>query len=162
MAQINPSYRKLAAGYLFPEIARRTRAFQAEHPDAEILRLGIGDTTEALTPTVIEGLHAAVDALGSLSTYSGYGDSEGTAALRQAIASRYKDQGGAVHAEDVFVSDGAKCDTGNIQEIFAADIRIAIPDPVYPVYLDTNVMAGRTGSFQEGRYDGLTYLESTR
>lgn len=161
MAQINSSYRNLAAGYLFPEIARRTRAFQAEHPDAQILRLGIGDTTEPLTSTVIQGLHAAVDAQGCLSTYTGYGDSEGTDALRQAIASKYQELDAAVTSEDIFVSDGAKSDSANIQQIFSPDAVVAVQDPAYPVYVDSNVIAGRTGTSADGYYDGLVYMPCT-
>lgn len=161
MARLNHHYRKLAAGYLFPEIARRTRAFQAENPDARLLRLGIGDTTEPLTPTVIQGLHEAVDRLAGLPGYSGYGDSEGIGALREAIATEYKKLGAKVKADDVFVSDGAKPDSSNIQSIFSADACVAVQDPAYPVYVDSNVIAGRTGLAVNGRYEGLVYMPCT-
>lgn len=161
MANINTSYRKLAAGYLFPEIARRTKAFQAEHPDVQLLRLGIGDTTEPLTPSIVEGLHQAVDRLGHRESYSGYGDSEGEPALRKAIADHYKGLGASVKAEDVFVSDGAKPDSSNIQSIFSLDNIVAVQDPAYPVYVDSNVIAGRTGEAAGGVYEGLVYMPCT-
>ncbi len=159
MSRINAAYRRLTAGYLFPEIGRRTREFQAAHPDAKILRLGIGDTTEPLPPSILEGLHAAVDNLGRVDTYSGYGDSEGTPALRQSIATLYRSLGAEVNPEDIFVSDGAKSDSSNIQSIFATDNLVAVQDPAYPVYVDSNVMAGRTGGKNErGQYEGLLYM----
>ena len=162
MARINPAYRRLTAGYLFPEIARRTREFQAETPGANILRLGIGDTTEPLAPEIISGLHGAVDRLASRETYSGYGDSEGQAALREAIAAHYRALGADVRAADVFVSDGAKSDSANIQSIFATDNTVAVQDPAYPVYVDSNVIAGRTGLKNDrGQYEGLVYMPCT-
>jgi len=161
MAKVNTSYRKLAAGYLFPEIARRTRTFQAENPDAQLLRLGIGDTTEALPPSIIKGLHHAVDKLAEVSTYSGYGDSEGVGDLRDAIADNYQAMGADVTAADIFVSDGAKPDSSNIQSIFSPDAVIAVQDPAYPVYVDSNVIAGRTGESEEGYYQGLVYMPCT-
>lgn len=161
MATINPSFRNLAAGYLFPEIARRTKAFQAAHPEADVLRLGIGDTTEPLTPTIIRGLHQAVDRLADRETYTGYGDSEGQPALREAIASYYQQFGAAVRSEDVFVSDGAKPDSANIQSLFSRDNIVAVQDPAYPVYVDSNVIAGRTGAWQQTGYDGLVYMPCT-
>lgn len=162
MAKINPAYRRLTAGYLFPEIGRRTREFQAAHPDARILRLGIGDTTEPLADTVIDGLHGAVDRLADVRTYSGYGDSEGIPDLRQAIAALYQSLGAEVTAADVHVSDGAKSDSANIQSIFAADNLVAVQDPAYPVYVDSNVMSGRTGLKNAlGQYEGLHYMPCT-
>jgi len=161
MARINTSYRKLAAGYLFPEIAKRTRLFQEEHPDVEIMRLGIGDTTEPLTETVVQGLHDAVTALGTTDGYSGYGDSEGIPELRRAIAAQYEAGGASVSADDVFVSDGAKPDSANIQSIFGADNVVAVQDPAYPVYVDSNVIAGRTGEAKGGCYEGLVYMPCT-
>jgi LL-diaminopimelate aminotransferase len=151
----------LAAGYLFPEIARRTRAFQAKHPNAEILRLGIGDTTEPLTPAIIKGLRDAVDRLADRSTYSGYGDSEGQAALREAIAAHYEQAGAPVRSEDVFISDGAKPDSANIQCLFGPDNIIAVQDPAYPVYVDSNVIAGRTGVWRDSGYERLVYMPCT-
>jgi len=154
---------KLQASYLFSEIRRRTDEFQEKHPDKEIIKLGIGDVTRPLPQACIEAFHRAVDEMADDATFRGYGPEQGYEFLRKDIARvDFQDRGADISANEIFVSDGAKCDTGNIQEIFATDIRIAIPDPVYPVYLDTNVMAGRTGAFGDGRYEGLTYLESTR
>lgn len=162
MAKIQPAYQRLTAGYLFPEIARRTREFQAAHPEAQILRLGIGDTTEPLPRAAIDGMASAVQALGDRKTYSGYGDSEGRAALREAIAAEYRRLGAEVSAEDVFVSDGAKSDSSNLQSIFAIDNVVAVQDPAYPVYVDSNVMAGRTGVKNDrGQYEGLVYMPCT-
>jgi LL-diaminopimelate aminotransferase len=163
MIKINENYLKLQASYLFSEIRRRTDEFQEKHPDKEIIKLGIGDVTRPLPQACIEAFHRAVDEMADDATFRGYGPEQGYEFLREDIARiDFQDRGADISAKEVFVSDGAKCDTGNIQEIFATDIRIAIPDPVYPVYLDTNVMAGRTGAFGDGRYEGLTYLESTR
>ena len=163
MIRINENYLKLQASYLFSEIRRRTDEFQEKHPDKEIIKLGIGDVTRPLPQACIAAFHRAVDEMADAATFRGYGPEQGYEFLREDIArADFQDRGADISANEVFVSDGAKCDTGNIQEIFASDIRIAIPDPVYPVYLDTNVMAGRTGSFGESRYEGLTYLESTR
>ena len=163
MIRINENYLKLQASYLFSEIRRRTDEFQATHPDKEIIKLGIGDVTRPLPQACIAAFHRAVDEMADVATFRGYGPEQGYEFLRENIARvDFQDRGADISASEVFVSDGAKCDTGNIQEIFASDIRIAIPDPVYPVYLDTNVMAGRTGSFGDSRYEGLTYLESTR
>jgi LL-diaminopimelate aminotransferase len=163
MIRINENYLKMQASYLFSEIRRRTDEFQAQNPDKEIIKLGIGDVTRPLPPACIEAFHRGVDEMGAAVTFRGYGPEQGYEFLREKIAAAdYQKRGADISANEIFVSDGAKCDTGNIQEIFATDIHIAIPDPVYPVYLDTNVMAGRTGSFNDGRYDGITYLESTR
>lgn len=162
MARINAHYRKLRAGYLFPEIGRRVRAFEAAHPDAKVIRLGIGDVTLPLAPAIVAAFRAAVDEMGSAQGFRGYGPEQGYDFLREAIARHdFQARGADISADEVFVSDGAKCDTGNIQELFAGDVRIAVPDPVYPVYVDTNVMAGRTGASQDGRYAGLVYLECT-
>jgi LL-diaminopimelate aminotransferase len=163
MIRINENYLKLQASYLFSEIRRRTDEFQKQHPEKEIIKLGIGDVTRPLPQACIEAFHRAVDEMADAATFRGYGPEQGYEFLRENIARvDFQERGADIYANEVFVSDGAKCDCGNIQEIFASDIRIAIPDPVYPVYLDTNVMAGRTGSFDDGRYEGLTYLESTR
>ena len=163
MIRINENYLKLQASYLFSEIRRRTDEFQETHPDKEIIKLGIGDVTRPLPPACIAAFHRAVDEMADVATFRGYGPEQGYEFLRENIARvDFQDRGADISASEVLVSDGAKCDTGNIQEIFASDIRIAIPDPVYPVYLDTNVMAGRTGYFGDSRYEGLTYLESTR
>lgn len=163
MIRINENYLKLNASYLFSEIAKRVSAFQAANPDREIIRLGIGDVTRALPQACVDAFHKAIDEMASDATFKGYGPEQGYAFLREAIAEYdYKANGADVSPDEVFVSDGAKCDTANIQELFAGDITIAIPDPVYPVYLDTNVMAGRTGKFGDGRYEGIVYLECTR
>lgn len=160
MARVNPHYGKLKAGYLFPEIGRRVAAFQAAHPDAHIIRLGIGDVVLPLPPSVVTAMHRAVDEMGTDEGFRGYGPEQGYDFLREAIAENdFRARGCDIDASEIFVSDGSKCDSGNIQELFAADARIAVPDPVYPVYVDTNVMAGRTGDADAaGRYAGLTYL----
>ncbi len=163
MIRINENYLKLQASYLFATIAKRVSAFQVQNPQKEIIRMGIGDVTRALPAACIEALHQAVDEMAHDSTFRGYGPEQGYDFLREKIARHdYRDKGAAIEADEIFVSDSAKCDTGNIQELFATDIRVAVPDPVYPVYVDTNVMAGRTGAFQDGRYEGLTYLPCTR
>ncbi len=162
MIRINEHYRKLQDSYLFANIAKRINIFQAEHPERDIIRLGIGDVTRALPSTCIEAFHRAIDEMSEDSTFRGYGPEQGYDFLRQKIAQHdFQDRGADIAADEIFVSDGAKCDTGNVQEIFATDIKVAIPDPVYPVYLDTNVMAGRTGNYSDGRYEGMVYLNST-
>jgi LL-diaminopimelate aminotransferase len=162
MIRINSHYDKLQASYLFANIAKRVNTFQEQNPEKEIIRLGIGDVTRALPDACVSAFHKAVDEMAQDSTFRGYGPEQGYDFLREIIAKHdFQARGADIQEDEVFVSDGAKCDTGNIQEIFATDIRIAIPDPVYPVYLDTNVMAGRTGSFQNGRYQGVVYLDST-
>lgn len=162
MLKINEHYLKLQASYLFSDIAKRVAAFQEANPDKDIIRLGIGDVTKALPPACIAAFHRAVDEMAEDSTFRGYGPEQGYDFLREAIAANdFQARGAEISPDEIFISDGAKCDTGNIQELFSPDARVAIPDPVYPVYLDTNVMAGRTGSFAEGRYQGLVYLDST-
>lgn len=162
MIRINENYLKLKASYLFSEIAKRVARFQENHPERQIIKLGIGDVTNPLPPACIEAFHRAVDEMGEGETFRGYGPEKGYEFLRETIAAEdFQNRGADVTADEIFISDGAKCDTGNFQEIFSTDITIAIPDPVYPVYLDTNVMAGRTGGYQDGRYDGLVYLDST-
>jgi LL-diaminopimelate aminotransferase len=162
MAKINSNYQKLQAGYLFPEIGKRVRAYSAAHPDAEIIRLGIGDVVLPLSEPVRAAMHRAVDEMGVRESFKGYGPEQGYEFLREAIAAHYRGQGADVDASEVFVSDGSKCDCGNIQEIFSLDSVIAITDPVYPVYVDTNVMAGRTGAADSsGRYGNLVYLPAT-
>jgi LL-diaminopimelate aminotransferase len=160
MAKHQSNYDRLAAGYLFPEIGRRAKAYAAAHPDVKILRMGIGDTTEALTPTIVKALHERVDLLANRDTYTGYGDSEGELALREAIAKDYVARGATVYADEIFVSDGAKPDTGNIQCVFSDDAIVAVQDPAYPVYVDTNVIAGRAGNYDAARglYDRLVYM----
>ncbi len=163
MIRINENYLKLQASYLFSDIAKRVNHFQQEHPDRQIIKLGIGDVTRALPPACIAAFHRAVDEMADDATFRGYGPEQGYPFLREKIArSDYQVRGADIAPEEIFISDGAKCDTGNIQEIFAESAVVAIPDPVYPVYLDTNVMAGRTGSYKDGRYEGVVYLEGTR
>ena len=163
MARINDHYLKLPAGYLFPEIGRRVARFAAEHPEAKIIRMGIGDVTEPLPPAVIEAMHKAVDEMGRPEAFHGYGPEQGYDFLRTAIAENdYRSRGVNVSADEIFVSDGSKCDTGNILDVFGPDNVVAITDPVYPVYVDTNVMAGRGGRLEEsGRFSGLVYLPVT-
>ena len=162
MIRINEHYTKLKASYLFSDIAKRVSAYVAANPGRPVIRLGIGDVTEPLPRVCLEALHAATDEMGVRETFKGYGPEQGYAFLREAIAQHdYAARGCKIEADEIFISDGAKCDCGNIQEIFGPDIRLAIPDPVYPVYIDTNVMAGRTGANVEGRYAGVTYLDST-
>ena len=162
MIRINENYTKLKASYLFADIAKRVNAYTAANPDKPIIRLGIRDVTEPLPPVCIEALHKATDEMADRATFKGYGPEQGYAFLREAVAKNdYTDLGCAIEADEIFISDGSKCDCGNIQEIFSTDIKLAIPDPVYPVYVDTNVMAGRTGANVDGRYPGITYLEST-
>ena len=161
MARINTNYDKLGAGYLFPEIARRTNAFLEGQPGTEVLRLGIGDTTEPIVPAVLKGLHQGVDSLGKVETYSGYGPSEGISPLRSALAGLYSEYGLDLSPEEFFVGDGAKSDSANIQSIFSEDCIVAVQDPAYPVYVDSNVIFGRTGQASESGYDGLVYMPCT-
>ena len=163
MARINENYDRLAAGYLFPEVARRARAFVESHPGVTLHRLGIGDTTEPLPDAVIQGLASGVHKLSRRETYTGYGDYEGDVRLREAICRSYATRGVTLGVDDVFASDGAKPDSGNIQGIFSADSVVAVQDPAYPVYVDTNVIAGRSGSFDKNRglYEGLVYMPCT-
>ena len=163
MALINENFLKLKAGYLFPEIARRVKAFTEANPDAakRLIRCGIGDVTEALPEAVRYAMHEAVDEMGNRGTFKGYGPEQGYDFLRNAIADNdFKARGINVDADEIFISDGSKCDTGNILDIFGKGNKIAITDPVYPVYVDTNVMIGNTGDADEnGAYAGLTYLK---
>lgn len=161
MAKINSHYQKLQAGYLFPEIGKRVRAFAAANPSAGIIRLGIGDVVLPLPAPVLEALRQGVDEMGMPETFKGYGPEQGYDFLLQAISEHFKSQGAEVAPDEIFVSDGSKCDTANIQEIFATDNIVAVTDPVYPVYVDTNVMAGRTGPAENGRYDKLVYMPTT-
>lgn len=163
MARINDNFLKLKAGYLFPEIGRRVTAFAAANPDAKIIRLGIGDVTEPLPPAVVEAMHNAIDEMARRETFRGYGPEQGYLFLREAIAKNdFRARGCDVSADEIFVSDGSKCDCGNILDILGRDNLIAITDPVYPVYVDTNVMAGSTGLADDsGRYGNLVYLSAT-
>ncbi|MFP4300939.1 MAG: LL-diaminopimelate aminotransferase [Alkalispirochaetaceae bacterium] len=160
MVNINPHFEKLQNSYLFIDIARRVEAFAVANPGREIIKLGIGDVTRPLTPAVLSAMHEAVDEMGKAETFRGYGPEQGYGFLREAIAKAdFQERGVDIDADEIIVSDGAKCDTGNFQELFSVDSVVAVADPVYPVYVDTNVMAGRTGTAREGRYDGLVYLE---
>jgi len=163
VARVNEHYLKLRTSYLFSEIARRVKAFADAHPDARIIRLGIGDVTQPLPPAVIRALHEAVDEMARAETFRGYGPETGYEFLTALVAKHdYAARGVGVAPDEVFVSDGAKSDSGNIQEIFAADAVVALTDPVYPVYMDSNVMAGRTGEAgADGRYAGVVYLPCT-
>jgi len=164
MATVNEHYLKLKAGYLFPEIGRRVNAFKQKNPGAAIIRMGIGDVTQPLAPAVIEAMHKAVDEMAGTETFKGYDDGGiGYEFLREAIRKNdFSARGADVDLDEIFISDGAKCDTGNIQEIFGLDNLIAVADPVYPVYVDTNVMAGRTGQAADsGHYEGIVYMPAT-
>lgn len=163
MTRINDNYLKLAAGYLFPEIARRVNSFTQANPDAPIIKLGIGDVTEPLPGAVIEAMHKAVDEMASAKTFRGYGPEQGYAFLREKIAEHdYQTRDCQVDADEIFVSDGSKCDTANFLDVLGPGNTIAVTDPVYPVYVDTNVMAGNTGTANDrGEYEGLVYLPAT-
>lgn len=160
MVKINENYLNLPGSYLFSEIRRRTREFQAANPGAKVLRLGVGDTTEPLAPSVIAGLHSGVDKLACVETYTGYGDDYGDNRLRERIVeTKYQSRGTDITVDEVFVNDGAKPDTANIQSIFSTDAIAAFQDPGYPVYVDTNVIAGRSGKLLEnGLYERFVYL----
>ncbi len=150
MFKINENYLKLPGSYLFSTIGKKVAAYTEAHPDKTIIRLGIGDVTQPLAPAIIDSMHKAVDEMGVKETFRGYAPDLGYEFLRTAIADNdYKSRGADIAADEIFVSDGAKCDSGNIQEIFSIDNKIAVCDPVYPVYVDTNVMAGRTGTYDE-------------
>ena len=148
MFKVNDNYLKLPGSYLFSTIGKKVSAYSAAHPDKKIIRLGIGDVTQPLAPAIIDALHGAVDEMGKAETFHGYAPDLGYEFLRNAIAENdYKARGCDIAPDEIFVSDGAKCDCGNIQEIFSLDNKIAVCDPVYPVYVDSNVMAGRTGTY---------------
>jgi LL-diaminopimelate aminotransferase len=163
MATINENFLKLQAGYLFPEVSRRVRAFAAKNPDAKIISLGIGDVTQPLPPAIIKAMKKAVNDMASKATFRGYGPEQGYDFLIEAIIENdYKSRGVDLDRSEVFVSDGAKCDTGNILDIFGLDNVVAITDPSYPVYVDSNVMAGRTGKANEkGQFEKIVYMPCT-
>lgn len=163
MAKVNENYLKLKAGYLFPEIGRRVSEFQAKNPDAKVIKMGIGDVTLPLVPSIVAAFQQGVEEMSKAETFKGYGPEQGYAFLREAIAEGdYKSNGIDISADEIFVSDGSKCDTGNILEIFGQDNKIAVQDPVYPVYVDASVMGGRTGLSQDtGYYDNLIYMPCT-
>lgn len=163
MARLNDHYLKLAAGYLFPEISRRVAAFADANPKADVIKLGIGDVVLPLAPAVRQAMHDAIDEMATADGFRGYGPSEGYDFLREAITQNdFASRGVRIDPNEIFASDGSKCDSANIQEIFATDATLAVTDPVYPVYVDTNVMAGRTGAADDaGRYAGIDYLPCT-
>lgn len=162
MTRLNENYLKLPGTYLFSEIAKRVAAFKEAHPGEGVISLGIGDVSRPLVPAVVAALRQASDEMGASETFRGYGPEQGYSFLREAILKHdYRDRGINLSADEIFVSDGAKSDVANFQELFAPSARVALQDPVYPVYLDTNVMAGRTGGFENGRFGGIIYLPCT-
>lgn len=165
MFQINENYQKLPGSYLFSTIAKKVAAFSEANPDKSIIRLGIGDVTQPIAPAIIDAMHKAVDEMADAKTFRGYAPDLGYEFLRRAISENdYKARGCDIEADEIFVSDGAKSDSGNIQEIFSQDNRIAVCDPVYPVYVDSNVMAGRTGTYDAatGMWSNVIYMPCTR
>ena len=164
MAKINENYEKLPGSYLFAEIARRVASFSAEYPEAKLIKLGIGDVTQPLAPAVIEAMHKAVDEMGNKETFRGYGPEQGYDFLRNAIVEHdFRARGAAISVDEIFVSDGAKSDCGNIGDIFSSDNIVAVCDPVYPVYVDTNAMAGRAGEYltDQERWSNIHYMPTT-
>ena len=160
MIKINENFEKIQASYLFSTVAKKVAEFQKNNPDAKIIKLGIGDVTRPLPKVCIEAMKKAADEMGNAETFRGYGPEQGYYFLRNAIVeNEYKGLG--IEADEIFVSDGAKCDCGNIVDIFALNNKVAVTDPVYPVYVDTNVMSGRTGSYKDGKYEGLIYMPMT-
>ena len=160
MIKINENFEKIQASYLFSTVAKKVAEFQKNNPDAKIIKLGIGDVTRPLPKVCIEAMKKAADEMGNAATFRGYGPEQGYDFLRNAIVeNEYKGLG--IEADEIFVSDGAKCDCGNIVDIFSINNKVAVTDPVYPVYVDTNVMSGRTGSYKDGKYEGLIYMPMT-
>ncbi len=159
MAFCNEHFLELQGAYLFAEVRKRAEAYKKQHPDADIISLGIGDVTQPLAPAVVEAMTKAVAEMGRMETFHGYGPEQGYMFLRKAIAEGdFKSRGVDIHPSEIFVSDGAKCDTGNMQEIFSDTAIVAVTDPVYPVYVDSNVMAGRGGKFVNGGYERIVYM----
>ena len=159
---LNEEFQKIPSSYLFSDIAKKVGKYQETHPDQQVLRLGIGDVTLPLAPAVVAALHEAVDEQASSETFAGYGPEQGYGFLREAIAEgEYGVIGVSVDPDEIFVGDGAKSDTGNIQELFSVDASVAVADPVYPVYVDSNAMAGRLGEYRDGTWSNLTYLSCT-
>ncbi|OGJ05978.1 LL-diaminopimelate aminotransferase [Candidatus Nomurabacteria bacterium RIFOXYC2_FULL_36_19] len=159
MATLNKNYNKLQGAYLFSEITKRVKNFVEKNPNIEIIKLGIGDTTEPLTKTVVKGLLSGVKKLGNKKTYTGYGEAQGDVRLRNALSDFYKERNIDLSLQEIFINDGAKADCANIQSIFGVDNVVAVADPVYPVYVDSSVISGRTGDFVNGKYEGLVYME---
>ena len=164
MIRVNENYMRLQGNYLFSTIAKKVAAYSAENPEKKLIRLGIGDVTLPLAAPFVDALRSAVEEMGRAETFRGYAPDLGYGFLREAIAAEYQGRGCAVAADEIFVSDGAKSDSGNIQEIFAADSKVAVCDPVYPVYVDSNVMAGRSGEWDEARhcYSNYIYMPCTQ
>lgn len=163
MIRINEAYLKLQTSYLFADIKKRMDDFQKQYPDREMIKLGIGDVTRGLPQACVEAMQAAVAEMADDASFRGYGPEQGYDFLREKIAAHdYQARGAWIEADEIFVSDGSKCDAGNFQEVLDQDAQIALPDPVYPVYLDANVMAGRAGSLVDGRYTGIVYLDCTQ
>ena len=165
MFRVNENYQKLPGSYLFSTIGKKVAAYQSANPEKQVIRLGIGDVTQPIAPVIVDAMHKAVEEMGNAATFRGYAPDLGYDFLRNAIAKNdYQDRGCDVSADEIFVSDGAKSDSGNIQEIFAADNKIAVCDPVYPVYVDSNVMAGRTGTYDAstGMWSNVIYMPCTR
>ena len=159
MTKINENYLNLQGSYLFAEVAKRTAAYKAANPNQEVISLGIGDVSRPLVPAVVQAMKKACDEMGQAETFRGYGPYEGYEFLRKAIALHdYQSRGMQIQADEIFVSDGAKSDVANFQEIFSAGSRVALQDPVYPVYLDTNVMAGRSGVCENSQFKNIIYL----
>ena len=150
MARFNEHFSELKESYLFSEVAKRVSAFQEKHPDRSVIRLGIGDVTLPLSQTVVQAMHSAADEMGRAESFRGYGPEQGYDFLREAVAGHYRTFGVSLDIDEIFVSDGAKSDTGNITDLFSADNTVLIPDPVYPVYVDTNTMNGRRIVFTDG------------
>ncbi len=162
MITMNEHYLELQASYLFSEVARKVAAFQEQNPDTSIIKLGIGDVTRPLPPSIVERFKEAVGEMGDAATFRGYGPEQGYPFLREAIAKYdFGARNTGISPDEIFISDGTKCDIANFQELFSTDVQVAIGDPVYPVYLDTNVMAGRAGAYRDGRYGKVRYLAST-
>ena len=162
MIRVNENYLKLSPSYLFSAVAAKVDEFKLRRPDVEVIKLGIGDVTLPLSPACIKAFHEGVDEMGHAATFKGYGPYEGYEFLRTPIAEiDFQARGAQIEADEIFVSDGSKSDTADFQELFGSAVRIALPDPVYPVYVDANVMAGRTGPLRDGRFGGLIYLDST-
>ena len=165
MFKVNDNFQKLPGSYLFSTIGKKVNAFQEAHPDKTLIRLGIGDVTQPLAPAIIDAMHKAVDEMGNAETFHGYAPDLGYEFLRKAIVDNdYKARGCDISVDEIFVSDGAKCDSGNIQELFAINNKIAVCDPVYPVYVDSNVMAGRTGTYdpKTEKWSDVIYMPCTR
>lgn len=161
MARLNSNYQKLQGGYLTSQISKKLREYRANNPESKIIKLGIGDTTQPLTPSVVSALSTAVYDLSQKNTYTGYGDEHGSSKLREALSKFYSQRDVVLESDEIFISDGAKSDAANIQEIFASDSVVAVQDPVYPVYIDSSVMHGLTGDMQDGKYKKLIYLACT-